>query len=146
LRIPDARGELHRKVQQIGLKFGLVLKAHYNTLSSYEQTTGRDHPMRLKSHEKQAIIMSVLANIATPVAIWLFGSRVDDNKRGGDIDLFVEYESQQTPAISWKNKRKIINDITNVIGEQKIDLITHEITEPSQPIHNIARATGIKLS
>lgn len=102
--------------------------------------------MRLKEYEKQAIITSVMRHIATPTAIWLFGSRVDDNKKGGDIDLFVEYENQQHQALSWKNKRKIINDITDEIGEQKIDLLTHEITQMREPIHNIARATGIRLS
>jgi len=44
--------------------------------------------MRLKNKEIE-IIKSTITNIFEDVTVYLFGSRLDDNKRGGDIDLFV---------------------------------------------------------
>lgn len=46
--------------------------------------------MRL-THEQIAIIRRTAQEIFGPEArVWLFGSRVDDSKRGGDVDLLVE--------------------------------------------------------
>jgi len=44
--------------------------------------------MRITEHEKDTIIEAV-KNIDPDAKIWLFGSRTDDHKKGGDIDLVV---------------------------------------------------------
>ena len=50
--------------------------------------------------------------------VYLFGSRLDDNLKGGDIDLFVDEE------LSLKDLRKLKVKLLNKIGLQKIDLIS----------------------
>ncbi|MEM6643525.1 MAG: nucleotidyltransferase domain-containing protein [Bacteroidota bacterium] len=50
----------------------------------------------------------------------LFGSRVDDHARGGDIDVLVLDDS----ALSAKEKLKIKRHFYDVCGEQKFDLIS----------------------
>jgi len=42
--------------------------------------------MRIKEHEKNAIVEAV-KNTDTNARVWLFGSRADDSKKGGDIDI-----------------------------------------------------------
>jgi len=44
--------------------------------------------MRLKEKEI-AIIKKVISSIFNDATIYLFGSRLDSNKKGGDIDLFI---------------------------------------------------------
>ena len=50
--------------------------------------------------------------------IFLFGSRVDDQQRGGDIDLLVL--SQKLDAA---DRRKMKIDLYRRIGHRKIDLL-----------------------
>ena len=77
--------------------------------------------------------------------LWIFGSRVNPAKKGGDIDLYIEsQESNITLALNRKNK--FINELWKTIGDQKIDVILNLLLHPSEtPIHKIARNTGVKL-
>jgi predicted nucleotidyltransferase len=51
-------------------------------------TAGSD--MRLSAHERDVIREAAAEVFGPDVRVMLFGSRVDDSRRGGDIDLFVE--------------------------------------------------------
>jgi predicted nucleotidyltransferase len=46
--------------------------------------------MRLTPSQTQLIADSVHRHFGAQSKIWLFGSRTDDCKRGGDVDLYVE--------------------------------------------------------
>ena len=48
--------------------------------------------VRLTPHERETIRRTVLAEAGVGARVWLFGSRVDDRRRGGDIDLLVELD------------------------------------------------------
>ncbi|EJF07135.1 nucleotidyltransferase family protein [Thiovulum sp. ES] len=50
--------------------------------------------------------------------IYLFGSRVDEQKRGGDIDILVISD-----ILNEKNRRKIRRNFFQEFGEQKLDII-----------------------
>ena len=81
--------------------------------------------MRLKPHEVKAIVQTVDLYVDPTlghVELYLFGSRTDDNKKGGDIDLLLLCQhSKQT--FQLKNlKIKISTEIQDKIGEQKIDI------------------------
>lgn len=93
--------------------------------------------MRLTEAEVAAIKQSV--RVFDPEAkIFLFGSRVDDSKRGGDIDLFV-----LSGKIKSSERRKIKLNIYDKIGEQKIDMIV--TSKISKAFHRIAVSTGVEL-
>ncbi len=55
--------------------------------------------------------------------IYLFGSRTDDSKLGGDIDLLVLCSSPEEKARLQDLKYRILGKIYAAIGEQKIDLL-----------------------
>lgn len=74
--------------------------------------------MRLSKSEIKAIIQSVEKHLG-PKKIYLFGSRTDDSKRGGDIDLLVISSTKP----EFMQQRQILLDIYKEIGEQKIDII-----------------------
>ncbi len=46
--------------------------------------------MRLNERSKDIIVNTICNNFSEVFKIILFGSRADDGKKGGDIDLLVE--------------------------------------------------------
>ena len=75
--------------------------------------------------------------------LWVFGSRADLTKRGGDIDLYVETSIQplQT-AIEAKNTFHI--KLIKSIGDQKIDIVINNASD-SKLIYDIAKTEGVQL-
>ena len=49
--------------------------------------------MRLTERQRQAIVDSIQETFGAQARTFLFGSRTDDSKFGGDIDLLVEVEA-----------------------------------------------------
>lgn len=78
--------------------------------------------MRLTDQEQQIIKTTILHY--DPVArVLLFGSRVDDSKRG-DIDLLViSYGELLTHTLGFPDKLQILADLHQQLGDQKIDLV-----------------------
>ena len=60
-----------------------------------------------------------------PCALYLFGSRLNDRAKGGDIDLLLLLSDERYRSASFK--RKLLNEIHKVIGDQRIDLIIADI-------------------
>ena len=78
--------------------------------------------MRLSEEAKNSIIAAVRRYFSQAEKIILFGSRADDNKRGGDIDILV-----QTPvsaAVAFEEKLRAVAALQLKLGEQRIDLLT----------------------
>jgi len=79
--------------------------------------------MRLTDFEIDAIRSAAVQTFGSAVSVWLFGSRVDDSKRGGDIDLLIIAESDQTRLAILKRETDFLVALKQLIGEQKIDLV-----------------------
>ncbi|MCK5201511.1 MAG: nucleotidyltransferase domain-containing protein, partial [Spirochaetales bacterium] len=74
----------------------------------------------------------------------LFGSRIDDSKKGGDIDLLIEANIISSDI--YINKIRVLTEIQMKLGEQKIDLIvTENPEEDSRLVVKEALRTGVKL-
>ena len=79
--------------------------------------------MRLSNSEIDGIIQGITPFITiTPAELRLYGSRVDDQKKGGDIDLLLIVPSNLKDTIKFE-KHKILAKIKNNIGDRKIDLL-----------------------
>jgi predicted nucleotidyltransferase len=72
--------------------------------------------MRLKEFEIEAIKKS-FDEVFNKGEVILFGSRVDDNKRGGDIDLYIKAE------YDFEKKIKFLAKLKRRIGDRKIDVV-----------------------
>ncbi|MEI8102339.1 MAG: nucleotidyltransferase domain-containing protein [Chlorobium sp.] len=46
--------------------------------------------MRLSDIQQQHILQAIRQNFGADAKVWLFGSHVDDTRRGGDVNLYVE--------------------------------------------------------
>lgn len=96
--------------------------------------------MRLSEHER-GVIRETAAEVFGPgVRVMLFGSRVDDSRRGGDIDLFVE--TADSADIVMK-KNRLAAQLQMRLGEQKIDIVV--ASDSSRLIEQEARRTGVVL-
>ena len=99
--------------------------------------------MRL-SEEYRTIIKETLAkHFGKGSKFYLFGSRVDDSKRGGDIDLYIETGLNADSASNAKSKSWI--EMQTRLGEQKIDIVVYVEGTEKKPIHEIASSDGIEL-
>ena len=73
--------------------------------------------MRLSEKEISAIKNNIL-NFDQDAKIYLFGSRINDKAKGGDIDVLVISDK-----IGFNEKLKIRTGIFKEIEEQKLDLV-----------------------
>ena len=81
--------------------------------------------------------------------MWLFGSRVDDAKKGGDIDLLVCPQSHTASDAAegeqgFMQKIKMLTLLERHLGERKVDLVVEQ-PQDMRPIVEVAHKTGIKL-
>jgi predicted nucleotidyltransferase len=99
--------------------------------------------MRLSAQAREAIRHTTQEVFGPRAQVRLFGSRVDDSLRGGDIDLLVELPDRQADA-----RRKSLTLAARLqiqLGDQPIDILVIDPDTVVQPIHEVAKATGIPL-
>ena len=94
--------------------------------------------MRLTDYEVK-MIKQVFLDIFKHGNIYLFGSRVDDEKRGGDIDLYIQTNNKNILT----KKIKFLSKIKQIIGDQKIDIVISR--DKTRVIEKEAIANGIQL-
>ena len=98
--------------------------------------------MRITSLEKTIIKSSVKRHFGWNADVYLFGSRVDNNKKGGDIDLYITTDMPTSEII--REKIGLLVDMEKGLGEQKIDVIINNHTK-QKPIYEIAEKEGVRL-
>ena len=76
--------------------------------------------MRLSKFEIESIKQLAQHHFGQDVKVILFGSRANDEMRGGDIDLFIQSNNRNLNA---RSKMNFIVDLILKIGEQKIDVV-----------------------
>jgi predicted nucleotidyltransferase len=95
--------------------------------------------VRLTEFEVQAIKQSAQEVFGAGVEVALFGSRVDDAKKGGDIDLYIK----ASMGNDFTRKIKFLISLEQKIGEQKIDVVM--AIDKNRPIEQEALKNGIWL-
>jgi type III secretory pathway component EscV len=77
--------------------------------------------------------------------LWVFGSRADLARKGGDIDLYVETHAN-TIEQATKMKERFLSNLERKIGEQKIDLVLNMLNNPYPLlIHEVAKKEGVQI-
>ena len=94
--------------------------------------------MRLSSGEIE-LLKATLKKLDANAELYLFGSRVDDTKKGGDIDLLLISD-----ILDKTSKRALRLAFFERFGEQKIDILLDD-GEFIEPFHKLAFERGIKL-
>ena len=76
--------------------------------------------MRLTAKQIGIIIEKTAFIFGDNAKVYLFGSRMDDTKKGGDIDLYIVPENKED---LHEKKVKFLTALEMVLGEQKIDVV-----------------------
>ncbi len=92
--------------------------------------------MRLTEQQRAIIREAGLRHFG--VVPWLFGSRLDDMKRGGDIDLFIP--GHWLPDQSVPRRLRFCVELRQRLGDQKIDVVVG--TSNPSSIQNLAQQHG----
>ncbi len=77
--------------------------------------------MRITENEISVIKILAQKTFGKGTLVFLFGSRIDDDKKGGDIDLFITNKEKSKLTIS--SKIEFLAELKLLIGEQKIDVV-----------------------
>jgi predicted nucleotidyltransferase len=99
--------------------------------------------MRLTKAQRQAIVEATARTFGPQARVRLFGSRVDDSARGGDIDLYIEVD-QVLPNRAAAASR-LIAQLQIALGDQRIDVVLVDPDTAHQPIHETAQRQGVAL-
>lgn len=99
--------------------------------------------MHLLPEQIQTIKDTVKQLVGPFSRVWLFGPRVVNALRGGDIDLLVETDEIDTNRI--KTLSKIESALVMALGDRKLDVLLKDVQVPDVPAFEVARRQGILL-
>ncbi len=98
--------------------------------------------MRLQQFEIEAIKKTAINVFGIQSKVMLFGSRVDDSQKGGDIDLYITPGNDTEEKVSIK-KITFLVKLKSLIGDQEIDVVLAK--DESRLIEKEALQKGILL-
>lgn len=93
--------------------------------------------MRLTPGEVRAIRDEV-ARLDPDAEVYLFGSRTDDQARGGDVDLWV-----RSGRIGYEDGLRLKIRIEERLGDRHVDLVVN--AGEDHPLASVVAETGIRL-
>ncbi len=100
--------------------------------------------MRLKSNEISAIQFLCRKYFGDEANAYLFGSRIYDELRGGDIDIFIS--ASETTKLTLENKLRFLVELKLIIGDRKIDVILdNDITRAKTNFYRSIQSTKIPI-
>ena len=96
--------------------------------------------MRLQDFEISTIKSAASHIFGNGSKVVLFGSRVNDDVKGGDIDLYIQPSDKNN---LWEKKIDFLVQLKSAIGDQKIDVVISR--DKSRLIEQEAIRKGIEL-
>ncbi len=96
--------------------------------------------MRLNQYEIDCIKNLAVRHFGADVSVFLFGSRTNDQLRGGDIDLFI-----RGGHLNIRAKVDFLTDLILKIGDQKIDVVLDQPDTLNPTFLKSILQTGILL-
>jgi len=101
--------------------------------------------MRITETERRVLRDEAQKAFGADSKVFLFGSRADDARRGGDIDLLVETGKTGHDAI-FEAQLRFLARVKLALGERKIDVLVDYPDRKDRPnILRLARSQGVQL-
>lgn len=103
--------------------------------------------MRLSAEQLAVIKMHTQQYFGEDAGLWLFGSRTNDKKKGGDYDFLIETSLEQ-PDLIVRHKISMLTalQMSTSFEDEKIDLVVkRRYSCFDMPIYRVVQKEGIKL-
>ena len=102
--------------------------------------------MRLTAEEISAIKVAAAEVFGREAQVRLFGSRVDDEKRGGDIDLHLTLSDDQgVNCAPLAAQAAFLERLFHRIEERRVDVVLTASDSPGSAMEAIALRDGVLL-
>ncbi|MDO9243624.1 MAG: nucleotidyltransferase domain-containing protein [Rhodocyclaceae bacterium] len=99
--------------------------------------------MRLTAEQKNTIRRITREEAGADADVCLFGSRLDDTARGGDVDLLVQASRPiDNPALF---SARLSARLMRAMGGRRVDVLLSAPNLLTLPIHVLAAAEGMRL-
>ncbi|MDH4479114.1 MAG: nucleotidyltransferase domain-containing protein [Rhodoferax sp.] len=99
--------------------------------------------MRITAEQARVIRQSATELAGAQARVWLFGSRVRDDARGGDVDLMLELDEAVTEPAQLAARLAV--RVSRAMDGRKVDVLVQAPNLLHLPIHTVARSEGIRL-
>lgn len=99
--------------------------------------------MRPTKRQQEVIRQATKEVFGREASVRLFGSRLDNDKKGGDIDLLIECPEPIKNA--GANASLVSAKVQMRLGQQKIDVLYYWPGMPCSLVHRVALDQGVEL-
>jgi len=99
--------------------------------------------MRLPEAHRNLITQTARELLGPNVVVRLFGSRLDDARRGGDIDLLVEVPRPLSQRVL--TACQLAARLERALDGRKVDVLLADPSTVESPVHRAARRDGVVL-
>lgn len=97
--------------------------------------------VRLSEEEIKIIKEAAKEIFGENAKVYIFGSRTDLNKKGGDIDIFIETDKN----VSLEEELKFLAKLEIKGIERKVDLVVKTPYKKEKTIYKTAKETGVLI-
>ena len=105
--------------------------------------------MRITPQQQRELHTALRRRFGVAARLWLFGSRTDDQARGGDYDLMVQTDDADARRLV-NAKLVCLADLhaTPSFDGERLDVVLYApaLDPQPRPIHQLALARGIELT
>lgn len=103
--------------------------------------------MRITEQQHQAILSAARRAFGPNVTVRLFGSRTNDQRKGGDFDLYVECDSDDADWLTRAKLRFLCElDRSTALAGEKVDVVlSTPLHREPRAIDQVARLEGVRL-
>ena len=103
--------------------------------------------MRLSTAERRAVESASRETLPAGTRVLLFGSRLDDSRRGGDIDLLIELPAPLSADDTVERRTRFTARLYRLLEERRIDVVMTQQGRPDQrAVVVAARQQGVELA
>ena len=96
--------------------------------------------MRLTPAQIDTIKSTASAVLGEGVQVWLYGSRLDDQRRGGDVDLLVQ-TARKASVMRARFKYQVESTL-----QLPVDVLMVQTGQNASPFETIARSKAVELT